>query len=209
MPGGRGLFTVLWKALVKESRGYVQVTAEVKQAFQDFQWLFSEMANNPVHVAQLVHSGPNCNGYSDACKRGAGFVWIIPQADGTNLYFFWSIHFPQDIIDRFDSGLLSINNLELAGIILHWLVLEHLLPSLQFVSAGIQCDNRSSVAWTKKFTAHSLITGYLLWALALCQQICKSAPLLVAPIAGTLNLMADVASWYHSDKTLQLQQPSK
>ena len=208
MPGGRGLFTVLWKALAKESRGYVKVTPEVKQAFQDFQWLFTEMANNPVHVAQLVHRDPHCNGFSDACKWGAGGVWIIPQADGSNLYFFWSIQFPQAIIDRFDTGLLSINDLELAGIVLHWLVLEHLMPSLQFVSAGIQCDNSSSVAWTKKFTAHSLIAGYLLRALALRQQICKSAPILVAPIAGTLNIMADVASRYHSDKKLQLRQPS-
>ena len=150
MPGGRGLFTVLWKALAKESRGYVTVTPEVKQAFQDFTWLFSEMANNPVHVAQLVQRDPHCNGYSDACKWGAGGVWIIPQADGSNLFLFWSIPFPQAIIDRFESGLLSINDLELAGIVLHWLVLEHLLPSLQFVSAGIQCDNSSSVAWTKK-----------------------------------------------------------
>ena len=149
MPGGRGLFTVLWKALAKASRGYVQLNTEVKQAFDDFQWLFNEMANNPVHVAQLVHREPKCNGYSDACKWGAGGVWIIPQTNGTNLYFFWSIPFPEDIIARFEANLLSVNDLELAGVVLHWLVLKHLMPSLQFLSAGIQCDNSSSVAWTK------------------------------------------------------------
>ena len=208
MPGGRGLFTVLWKALAKSVNGYVQITAEVRQAFRDFQWLFGEMANNPVHVAQLVHRDPHCNGYSDACKWGAGGVWILPQTNGTCFYIFWTIKFPPDVVKRFETGILSVNDLELAGIVLHWLVLEHLLPSLQFVSAGIQCDNSSSVAWTKKFTAHSIIAGYLLRALALRQQICKAAPLLVAPIAGNLNLMADVASRYHSDKSLQMKQPS-
>ena len=180
MPGGWGLFTVLWKALAKESRSFVQISAEVKQAFQDFQWLFGDMANNPVHIVQLVHCNPHCNphcnGYSDSCKWGAGGVWIIPQANGTNLYIFWSFKFPPDIVKCLEAGLLSINDLELAGIVLHWLVLEHLLPSLQFVSAGIHCDNSWSVAWTKTFTAHSLIAGYLLRALALRQQICKSAP---------------------------------
>ena len=96
----------------------------------------------------------------------------------------------------------------MAGILIGWLVLEHLLPSLTFVAAGIQCDNSSSVSWSTKFTTRSLIAGHLLRALALRQQICKAAPLLVVPIDGKSNIMADIASRYSSDHSLKNSSPS-
>ena len=99
--------------------------------------------------------------------------------------------------------VLSINDLEMAGVLLEWIVLEALMPSLQFVQAGIECDNSSSVHWARKYSAKSLRAGHLLRALALRQQICKSAPLLVINIAGKLNDMADVASRHATDPTMQ------
>ena len=67
--------------------------------------------------------------------------------------------------------------------------------SLQHVQCGLQCDNSSIVSWTTKFTAaRSFQAGHLLRALALRQQICRSAPILVISIAGLLNDMADIAS---------------
>ena len=131
IPGGHGLFTPLWIALTKQHNGYVQLTPDVKQTFSDFQWLFNKIVNQLVNVAQLVHCAPGIIGFSDACKYGAGRVWIIPQQDSTNRYLVWSIHFLSSVIKRFESNLLSINNLEMAGVLTHWLVLEHLLPSLQ------------------------------------------------------------------------------
>ena len=203
IPGGRGLFTPLWIALMKAKHGYVQLTKEVKQAFSDFHWLFSKIVNRPVNVAQLVHIAPGIIGFSDACKHGAGGVWIILQNNRTNRYFFWYITSPLEIVKRFHQNLLSINDLEMVSALVQWLILEHLLPTLQFVSVGIQCDNSSSILWSRKFTALSLIAGYLLRVFALSQQICRLALLLVAPIAGVLNIMADVASRFHSDKSLQ------
>ena len=71
----------------------------------------------------------------------------------------------------------------MAGVDLHWLVLEHLLLSLHLLQAVIQCDNSALVRWSTKFTAKSLQAGHLLRALALRQQICGSALLLVIPIS--------------------------
>ena len=208
IPGSRGLFTPIWAAMKTEKRGYINLTKEMRQAFSDFGWLFREMVNRPVNVAQLIPRDPNIHGYTDACKHAAGGVWIIPQADGTVRFVVWTVPFPPDIIDLLDRGLISINDLEMAAVLIGWLILEHHLPTLQFFSAGIQCDNSSTVHWTSKFTAKSIIAGHLLRALALRQQICGAAPLTVIPIPGILNIMADVASRFHSDKTLSKSSPT-
>ena len=206
IPGGRGLFNPLW-ASMKAQTPWITLTPDLKAVFRDFQWLFRDIVNNPINIAQLVPSTPKIAGYSDACKRGAGGVWILPGKNGPR-FIVWYVEFPPEILQLLEAGILSINDLEMAGVLLEWLVLEVHLPSLQFVQAGISYDNSSSVHWSRKFLAKSLIAGHLLRALALRQQICKSAPLLVISIEGILNRMADVASRFESDKTLQQKAPN-
>ena len=118
------------------------------------------------------------------------------------------MEFPPETIVLLAASILSINDLEMAGVLLEWLILEAHLPLLQFVQAGISCDNSSTVHWSQKFSAKSLIPGHLLRALALRQRICKSAPLLIISIKGILNKMADVASRFESDKNLQQKAPT-
>jgi hypothetical protein len=97
----------------------------------------------------------------------------------------------------------------MAGVLLAWLVPECHMPSLNHLQAGIKCNNSSSVHWIRKYSAKSLRAGHLLRALlALRQQICASAPLLVIGIKGILNDMADVVSRYASDKLMQAKAAS-
>ena len=208
IPGGRGLFTAIWAAMKGCNKGWITLTPTLKEIFSDFGWLFREIANKPINVAQIIPKLPNAHGYSDACKYGAGGVWIIPGPNGTIRYIFWSIVFPPEVIRLFELHILSINDLEMAGVLLAWLVLECHMPSLHHLQAGIECDNSSSVHWTRKYSAKSLRAGHLLRALALRQQICGSAPLLVIGIKGILNDMADVASRYASDKSMQAKAAS-
>jgi hypothetical protein len=208
MPGGRGLFNPLWKAMAKCTNGWVPMTTEIRHTLNDFKWLFLEIANKPINVTQLVPTHPNIHGYCDACKSGAGGVWILPQDNVNNRHVVWATTFPPPVIKKFENHELSINDLEMAGVLIQWLVLEHLLPSLHHLQAGIECDNSSTVVWSRKFTAKSIVAGHLLRALALRQQICGSAPLLVISIAGKLNDMADIASRFASDPAMQKNSPS-
>ena len=207
IPGGRGLFTEIWSAMAKSKGGWVKITVSLQNIFDDFLWLFREIANKPINVAQLVPSLPDIHGYSDACKHGAGGVWIIPHGNEVR-YIYWTCAFPSDISAQMETRELSINDLEMAGVLLEWLALEHLIPSMSNTQIGIQCDNTSTVHWTRKFTARSLRAGHLLRALSLRQQICKSAPLVVISIEGKLNDMADVASRYATDKAMQARSPT-
>jgi hypothetical protein len=162
-PGGRGLFPEIWSAMAKSKGGWVKITVSLQNIFDDFLWLFREIANKPINVAQLVPSLPDIHGYSDACKHGAGGVWIIPHGNEVR-YIYWTCAFPSDITAQMETRELSINDLEMAGVLLEWLALEHLIPSMSNTQIGIQCDNTSTVHWTRKFTAWSLRAGHLLRA---------------------------------------------
>jgi hypothetical protein len=202
LPGGKGLFTPIWTTVAKHGKGFINLNEHIRQALNNFQWLLRQMTNHPINVAQIVPSPPVCQGYSDACKYGAGGVWIIPTSATTALYIVWRVPFPTAIIDAFNENKLFINELELAGVMWEWLTLECLINDLRFVTAGSLCDNSSTVTWSRKFSARSLIAGFLLRALALRQQIRNSAPFLIGPIKGKSNDMADVASRFKHDSNL-------
>jgi hypothetical protein len=210
IPGGRGLFTQIWAALAKQTNGWVTVTKDLKSVFNDFRWLFKQIANVPINVAQIVPTTPEKLGYTDACKHAAGGVWILPSPppSQTVRYIVWTVPFPADIVQLFNTHTITINDLELTGVFLAWLTLEHLLPSLQHANIGIKCDNSSTVAWARKFSARSLRAGHILRALALRQQLCKSSPLLVVHTPGLQNDMADVASRFSSTPALYNASPN-
>ena len=95
IPGGRGLFTAIWSAMKGcQKNGWIKLTPDLKAIFSDLCWLFCEIANKPINVAQLVPNLPHCHGYADACKYGAGGVWIPPGENNKPRYILWSIDFP-------------------------------------------------------------------------------------------------------------------
>ena len=207
IPGGRGLFTAIWTALKSEKGGFIKLTPDLRAIFSDFKWLFSQIATSPINIAQIIPQLPTSHGYTDACKHATGGVWLF-HLNGSTHRILWSVPFPPDIITKMETAELSINDLEMAGVFLGWLVLEYWIPNMVHHQAGIQCDNSSTVAWSKKFTARSTVAGHLLRALALRQQLRRAAPLLVIPIPGDDNKMADVASRYSSDPSLSAKSDS-
>ena len=117
IPGGRGLFTAIWSAMKGcKKNGWIKLTPDLKGIFSDFNWLFREIAKKPINVAQLVPTLPNCHGYSDACKYGAGGVWILPGEDNKPRYIFWSVAFPLEVVRKMTLHEISVNDLEMAGV---------------------------------------------------------------------------------------------
>ena len=120
--------------------------------------------------------------------------------------------FPQDITDRLVSfknrkGDITNSDLEMAGVLLQWLVLEHIAPiSLKFAHIGIYSDNTPTVAWASRLnSSSSTIASHLLRALALRQHIHQTSPLFTVSIKGECNKMADVASRSFRDKSFSSQ----
>jgi hypothetical protein len=106
----------------------------------------------------------------------------------------WRIKWPPDIVKRFEDGHLTINDLEMAGLLLHYLLLEQLVD-LKHQHTAAWCDNTSAVSWTSRMTSTKSAVGQqLVRALALRMVANESSPLAPLSIAGADNDMADLAS---------------
>jgi hypothetical protein len=187
------------------------VMADFQAILRDWSALIRLAGKRPTHVAELIEHPPSYQGFVDAPRWGAGGVWF----SGTKqlIPIVWFYEWPQDIRDQFCSssnktGALTISDLELTGILLHWLVLEHIvdIATLRDASVSIWCDNLPAVAWMYKFRiSTSLVAARILRALAVRIHTNRAALLSVEHISGIYNKMADVASQRHSlDHTIFL-----
>ncbi len=200
IPNGRGLSAPIYQAM-KHNKTTVPINPPVKQALKDWKTIIQEVANRPTHVLELMPGDADYIGFVDACKTGVGGVWLSGNKKLSNP-FVWHMEWPDDIRNNLVSasnptGTITINDLEMAGVLLHWLVLEQLVPaySLRHTHIAIYCDNKSTVHWTYKLNSRaSIIAQHLLRALGLRQHHHRASPLTCASIAGTNNGMADVAS---------------
>ena len=205
IPGGRGLLSPLYSTKFQNS-DFTTITKQLKQCLQDWKQLIALVNQRPTSVLELVPDTPNFIGYTDSSKTAIGGVWTNGNKSLPHQWV-WRLEWPQVIQDKFISssnlnGTISINDLEMAGLLMGWLVLEQIIPeSIQGAHIGLFCDNMSTVAWTQKHsTATSTIAGHLLRALALRQHINKTSPLSTVHIEGIANKMADAASRSFTDK---------
>ena len=198
IPGGRGFFSPIWRAFTKASNE-VTITPMLHQTLKDWITMIRRIGTRPTSILELTPKSPDYIGYVDASGFGAGGVWF-----GSDSYLsptVWRIEWPATIQNNLVSfqnprGTLTNSDLEMAGHLLHWLVLELIAPtSLQFKCAGIFSDNTPTVSWAYKLcSTKSVIAGHLLRALAIRLHVHQASPLLTTHVAGDENTMADSAS---------------
>ena len=197
IPGGEGLFSPLQKAMAGDPK-YVKIDKYMKIALLDWRTIIHFLKNNPTSVKQLVADIPGIVEYSDACKIGVGGV-ITPGLQPFP-HTVWQVEWPNDIQDRLvtnqnPKGDISMNDLELAGIVLNFLALEVLRPNLENTHIGAYCDNTSAVSWANKLrTSKSIPAARLLRMLGLRILASKTSSLTTLNIPGVENKMADLSS---------------
>jgi hypothetical protein len=136
MPGIKGLLSPINKAL----RGEPQVISlgkksDIRAAFLDLAHMVANLAHRPTHVKELVPGDDHYTGYCDACAAGAGGVWISGDLDLRSLV--WRVPFSaaitkQVISDTNPRGTLTNSGLEMAAVLLHYMVLQQKVD-LRFV----------------------------------------------------------------------------
>lgn len=195
--GGKALLSPLYNALHGDPP-WIKLTQVIKTTLRDWKAFIRSLAREPTHVTFLVPRKPNYIQYTDACGLGAGGV-IVGHTDEFHPIV-WQYEWPPEIraaliTDKNPNGTLTINDLELAGMLLGWLVLEIALTDLAYKHVGMFCDNTSAVSWAKKqHTSKSIPAARLLRFMALRQRARKAASILPAHIAGVDNDLADVSS---------------
>ena len=132
MPNGRGLLAPIYKA-TKFEHPMVTITREVKEYLKDWKQMAKQLTTTPTSILRLVPDKPHYIGYVDASKEAVGGVWTnglkqLPQQ------YVWRIKWPKDIQNNLVSrsnpkGKISINDLEMVGVLLAWLILEKITKS--------------------------------------------------------------------------------
>jgi hypothetical protein len=198
IPWGRALFTPIQMAMVGEPK-FIPLTEDLRLILNDWKTIIRHMQKSPTSVLQLVKNWPDYVGHSDACRLGAGGTWNNGLKEIEP--FLWQVPWPQEvqnelISDKNPTGSLTINDLELAGMVLNWLALEcQTTIPLAFHHIGAFCDNTSAVSWSLRLrTSKSKIAGRLIRFLGLRMHARQASSLMSLHIAGTDNQMADVVS---------------
>ena len=94
------------------------------------------------------------------------------------------MEWPVAIRLAYQQGFISNSDLELAAIVLQWMVLEYLVDTTH-ITTGVFSDNEATVFWTQKMSAkRSKPAASLLRVLSLRLKRAKAAPMILLHIAG-------------------------
>ena len=114
----------------------------------------------------------------------------------------WRLEWPKTfrvrlIMPKNPEGYLDINDLEMAGKICAWLVLEGIVgtKNLHYEHISLFRNNTAAVSWTQRGAAKkSAAAGRLLRFLALRQRVARASPLVAAHVSGDLNVIGNIPS---------------
>ena len=198
IPGGAGLFSPIQRAMA-HNPDFINITKELITILHDWRYIVQFLIKNPTSVLQLVVEYPNYLGYSDSCGIGTGGIWASGLTSLDPIL--WQLEWPEDIKKMLctaenKKGSLTMNDLELAGALLNWLVLEcqtHI--DLKHKHVGMFCDNTSAVSWAYKLrTSKSVAAGRMLRMLGMRIHARAASSITPLNIAGDDNTMADIVS---------------
>ena len=110
----------------------------------------------------------------------------------------WRVQWPPDISNSVISdgnpkGSITNSDLEMAAILLQWLVLDHITTTLHRSTLS-RSNNTPACSWATRMSPKSKIAARLIRALALIQRICQAAPMYTLYVTGKDNDIADIPS---------------
>ena len=197
IPGGKALFTPLDMAMTGDPE-YILLTPSLKQCLEDWRFFVRYMQNHPTNVLQLVCAPPDYINYTDSCGLGSGGVCSSGNCrlQPCVWQFEWPDHIKTDLCTASNpQGRITMNDLELAGAVMGFLVLEWKQIPLRHRHVATFCDNTSAVSWAYKLrNSTSLIAGRLLRLLGLRIHVSHASSIIPHHICGEDNVMADTVS---------------
>ena len=181
-------------ATKRANKSTVQIHPKSPQhrALMDLRTIFKLIGSKPIRCKQLIPGTPHYFGYTDACKYGAGGIWLSGTASLHPIV--WRCKWPPEVVQQYEQGIITINDLEMAGLLLHYLLLEQLVP-MKDTHTAAWCDNTSAVSWVQRMNSkRSMVGQQLTRALAIRLIANQSSHLAALSIDGKDNDLADLAS---------------
>ncbi len=164
----------------------------------DIRTLLQESTKAPTKCRELVIGYPHVIGYSDASRHGFGGIVVGEKAHIPPTVFRgqWTPDIKQELVSESNPhGRLTINDLEMARMLLLWFVIEAVTGNIPQTNAALFSNNSPTVSWINRLASCRSMTGArLIRALALRLKVKQCCPLTPLHVAGTKNSMADMAS---------------
>ena len=146
--------------------------------------LLKEESLEPTTAKGLVMGYPKYLVWVDSSREDVGGGWL--QGKDAPEPKFWRLEWPKKLWARLVTPTnleedLDINDLEMTGNILAWLVLEGIVgnKNIHYKHVGLFSDNTAAVSWTQRGVAKKYASeGRLLRVLALQQRLARMSSLL-------------------------------
>ena len=198
VPAGRGLLSAFYAILNKQPPVvYLHTNINLRNALQDCRTFLRETVSSPTLCRNLVTGWPDFIGITDASGHGLGGVVVGENKSVPPTVF--HLQWPQDISanivsDSNPTGSITNSDLEMAGLLMLWLVMEDVC-AVTDAHVALFSDNSPTVHWVQRLAAkHLTIAMQLVRALALRLQLTKASPLTPMHIAGVNNSLTDIPS---------------
>jgi hypothetical protein len=112
----------------------------------------------------------------DASSHGVGGVIFGENEACIPTVFRWE--WPKEIKDLFHNKAITNSDLEIAGLLLLWLVMESVRTPLREKRVALFSDNSPTVGWVRRLAARgSMVSAHLIRALALRLKLNGTCPI--------------------------------
>ena len=147
----------------------------------------------PTKCTELVAGWPDFVGVKDASSHGVGGI-IVGEGKACVPTVFRA-EWPEDIKAVFARGEITNSDLECAGLLLLWLVMEEVCPLEIGSRVALWSNNSPTVGWIRRLASkRSKVAAQLIRAIALRIKKRGAAPLTTLHIRGVENAITDVPS---------------
>ncbi len=147
---------------------------------------------------KLVAGWPDFVGVVNASSHGMGSIIIgkLLECPPTVFQQQWPLDITANVKSESNPmGTIKNSDLELAGLIILWLMMEHVCGSLAEKRVTLFSNNSPTVSWVQQMACRSsLVAEQLVQVLKLRFNIQKDCPITMLHIAGDQNLMTNFPS---------------
>jgi hypothetical protein len=199
IPAGYGLMSP-FNAILRQKPAHVLLhkNPSLTQALQECRIFLRGSVSAPTKCSALVHSWPDYIGITDASSFGAGGI-IIGETKAIPPTVFrvqWPPDVTADIVSEANPhGRITNSDVEMAGLMLLWIAIEGVCPTLADTHVALFSDNSPTVSWVDRLaTRSSAVALQFLRALALRLQQARTSPLTSLHIPGNQNAITDIPS---------------